>query len=57
MEDNETVEMAALVFLRLRGEMRDVCGMSTLFAHLILLENGPKAVEVDEGNMVEGVLE
>ena len=28
--------------------MRDMCGMSSSFPHLILLENGPKAVEIEE---------
>ena len=40
------VEMLALVPLRLRAEMRDMCGAGA-FPHLILLENGPKAVEIE----------
>ena len=40
--------MAALVPLRLRDDMRDICGTSTSFSHLILLENGPKAAQIEE---------
>ena len=46
-EENETIEMAALVPWRLRSDMMDVYGNSS-FPHLILLENGPKAVDVEE---------
>ena len=47
-DENETVEMAALVPFRLRSDMRDICGTSTSFSHLILLENGPKAAQIEE---------
>ena len=47
-DENETVEMAALVPLRLRDDMRDICGTSTSFSHLVLLENGPKAAKIEE---------
>ena len=47
-DESETVEMAALVPLRLREDMRDIFGTSTLFSHLILLENDPKAAKIEE---------
>ena len=47
-DENETVEMVALVPLRLREDMRDIFGTSTSFSHLILLENGPKAAKIEE---------
>ena len=47
-DENETVEMAALVPLRLREDMRDIFGTSTSFSHLVLLENGPKAAKIEE---------
>ena len=46
-EDNKTVEMVVLVLLCLYYEIRDMYGMSELFPHLILLENGPKAAEIE----------
>ena len=42
------VEMAALVSFRLRSKIRNIYSASSLFPHLILLENGPKAVEIEE---------
>ena len=47
-EENETVEMAALVPWHLRSDMMDVCGASLSFLYLVLLENGPKATKVEE---------
>ena len=47
-DDNETVEMAALVPFRLRSELQNMYGVSSSFPHLLLLENGPKAVEIEE---------
>ena len=47
-EENETVEMAALVLWCLHSDMMDVCGTSTSFPYLILLENGPKAAKIED---------
>ena len=47
-DENETVEMAALVPFRLRSELQNMYGVSSSFPHLLLLENGPKAVKVEE---------
>ena len=47
-EENETVEMAALVPWHLRSDMIDVYGMSSSFPHLVLLENGPKPTKIEE---------
>ena len=47
-DENKTVEMAALVPWRLRGDMMDVYGASSSFPHLILLENGLKATKVED---------
>ena len=47
-EENETVEMAALVPFCLRSELQNMYGVSSSFPHLVLLENGPKAGKVEE---------
>ena len=47
-EEGEMVEIAALVPFYLRSELRNMYGVASSFPHLILLENGPKAVAVEE---------
>ena len=47
-DENETVEMAALVPFRLHSELQNMYGVSSSFPHLLLLESGPKAVKVEE---------
>ena len=42
------VEMAALVPLYLREDIRDIFGTSTSFSHFVLLENEPKAAKIEE---------
>ena len=40
--------MAALVPWHLCSDMIDVCGMLSLFPHLVLLENSPKATKIED---------
>ena len=40
--------MAALVSLHLHSEIRSIYSASSSFPYLVLFENGPKAVEVEE---------
>ena len=40
--------MAVLVPWRLCNDMMDVCGTSTSFPHLVLLENRPKAAKNED---------
>ena len=47
-EENETVEMAALVLWHLRSNIMDVYGTSSSFPHLVLLENRPKPSKIEE---------
>ena len=56
-EENEMVEMAALVLFCLHNELRNIYSVSSSFPYLILLENGPKAVDIEEENVVESILD